>query len=284
MLAAMCRLIRLSLALGALLPLVATIPALADPPRRVVSLNLCADQLLLALADREQIASLSYLARDRTYSFLVDAAAGLPVNKGSGESILSEGADLVLVGPYDGKARRELLAARGVPVMVLDPWRDLAHGREQVRLVANRLGHPGRGEALVAAIDAALANASNAAPVARTVLVLQRQGWVPGRDSLVNEMLRQMGLRPMNERLGVDQGGLVRLERIVTDPPDYAVMAERDGRAIDNGAAFLVHPALAVAIPPERRLALDPRLTICGGPSTPAAIDALAAQVRALVR
>ena len=36
--------------------------------RRVVSANLCADQLLLTLADRSQIASLSYRAVDETLS------------------------------------------------------------------------------------------------------------------------------------------------------------------------------------------------------------------------
>jgi iron complex transport system substrate-binding protein len=67
-------------------------------------------------------------------------------------------------------------------------------------------------------------------------------------------------------------------------PPDYAVMDEGTGEAVDNGSAFLVHPALAEALPRERRLLVSGRLLICGGPSTPAAIDALAAEVRSKVR
>jgi len=54
-----------------------TAPALADAPRRVVSFNLCADQLVLALADPEQIAGLSlkefefqgFLGKRRIVSF-----------------------------------------------------------------------------------------------------------------------------------------------------------------------------------------------------------------------
>src|SRR3712207_9455612 len=49
-------------------------------PQKVTSLNLCADQLLLALADRQQIASLSRLARDASISFMAEQAAGLPLN------------------------------------------------------------------------------------------------------------------------------------------------------------------------------------------------------------
>ena len=39
-------------------------PAFADAPRRIVSFNLCADQLVVALADPEQIAGLSPYAAD----------------------------------------------------------------------------------------------------------------------------------------------------------------------------------------------------------------------------
>ena len=44
--------------------LVACVAGAAAEPRRVVSFNLCADQLVLALADPGQIAGLSPYARD----------------------------------------------------------------------------------------------------------------------------------------------------------------------------------------------------------------------------
>lgn len=252
-------------------------------PQKVVSLNLCTDLLLMALADRAQIASITYQALDPRLSVLSEEAARLPVNRGSGETILMEGADLVLAGLYDGLAKRELVEGRGIPVMVLPPWTTLAQGRDQIGALAARLGHPERGEALIARIDAALARAENAA-AARTVLVLQRRGWVPGGDSMIGELLRHVGLRPFAADLGLPDGGMVRLERIVATPPDYALINETSADPVDNGTAFLVHPALAAAIPTERRLRLDNKFTICGGPATPAAIDALAAEVRAKVR
>lgn len=254
------------------------------PPRRVVSLNLCADQLLLALADRGQIASLSPLARDPAMSFLAAGARAVPANSGSGEAILLGGADLVLAGRFGSRARRELLERQGVPVMVLDPWRDLAQGRAQIRALATRLGHAERGERLIASIDAALARARDAAVARRSVLVLYRRGWVPGEASLVGDLLRHMGLETMQAQLGLPQGGVVRLERVVETPPDYVLMNEEDGAAIDNGTALLVHPALRAAVPPERRLVLPNSLTICGGPATPATIDRLADEVRRQVR
>jgi iron complex transport system substrate-binding protein len=56
------------------------------------------------------------------------------------------------------------------------------------------------------------------------------------------------------------------------------------GAAYDLGSAFLHHPSLLRALPPERRLTIPARLSLCGGPSTPVLIDTLAAEARAKVR
>jgi iron complex transport system substrate-binding protein len=168
--------------------------------------------------------------------------------------------------------------------MVLGLWRSLAEGRAQIRTLSERLGVPERGEALIARIDAALEASRDATRARRTALVLQRRGYTPGDTGILDELVRHVGLVPYTERLGLKHGGFVALERLVADPPDYVVMAESDRAAIDQGSALLWHPAFVAAIPPERRLYLPDRLTICGGPSTPDAIAALAAEVRAKVR
>lgn len=260
-------------------------PAQADgAPRQVASMNLCTDQLLIALADPERVASLSWLAGDRRLSYFADRAAGFPVNAGRGEAMLLGRADLVLAGPFEGRARRDMLRRLGFEVMTLGLWTRLDEGRAQVRALAARLGAPQRGEALVARIDEALTRAAGAAPAPRTVLVLQRRGYTPGDTTILDELVTHMGLVPHAARLGVPRGGTVPLERLVADPPDYLLMGAADREAVDQGSALLVHPALARLVPPERRLVLPDRLTICGGPSTPEAIDALAAEVRAKVR
>ncbi|MFL5325911.1 MAG: ABC transporter substrate-binding protein [Microvirga sp.] len=255
----------------------------AEPPQRIVSLNKCTDQLLLALVERERIASVSPIGSDEL-SFSAEELRGLPANSGRGESVLLTNADLVLTGPFESHARRDMLRRQGFEVLVLGLWTSLAEGREQIRVLAQRLGAESKGAALTAAIDAALARSRGAAPAPRTVLVLQRRGYTPGDTSILDELLRHVGLVPATRRLGLAQGGTVSLERLVADPPDYLLMAESDRGAIDQGSALLWHPALRETIPPERRLYLPDRLTICGGPATPQAIDALAAEVRAKVR
>lgn len=255
-----------------------------EPPRRIVSMNLCTDQLLLALAPRERITALSPLSRDPRLSFLEEQARGIPQNSGRGETVVLGEADLVLAGPFEGRARRDLLRRFGFEVMVLGLWTSLDQGRDQVRALAARLDVSAAGEDLVARIDAARDRARGIVTTPRSILVLQRRGYTPGSTSYLDGLLREMGLVPHAAALGLPGGGTVSLERLVANPPDYVLMADGDGRAEDQGSALLAHPALAKVLPAERRLALPDRLTICGGPSTPFAIDALAAQVRAAVR
>ncbi|MBQ0822083.1 ABC transporter substrate-binding protein [Microvirga sp. HBU67558] len=253
-------------------------------PERIASLNLCTDQLLLALADRSQIASLSRLARDPSIAFLADQAGAVPLNDGSAESIIVERPDLVLTGTYGQREQVALLSRQGIDVLSLGPWENLADGRSQIRTLARRLGQPERGEALIALIDAALERARGTVPEGQSILSLERGGWVTSPRSPLGEILVRMGFKLHQEALGLVEGGVARLERIVTTPPAFMLLDAATDQAADNGTALLLHPALAEAVPPSRRLVLPGKLTICGGPSTPAAIDHLGAEARAKVR
>ncbi len=64
----------------------------ADAPRRVVSFNLCADQLLLALADPGQIVALSRFSRDPGMSAAARKARSFPVASGGIEWMSSSSA------------------------------------------------------------------------------------------------------------------------------------------------------------------------------------------------
>ncbi len=262
-------------------------PAVAQTiPRRVASINLCADQLLLALADPAQIASLSPYARDPSLSYLADRAAAFPQNRGSGENIVGVDADLVLTGPFDSRYTRELLAAERLAFEIVEPWSGFPQGEAQLRSLALRLGHPERGEALIAAIDKALAGLGNAAGgkiPPRTSIVLQRRGYV-FHAGLTTEIAEIAGLRDAAPAAGVSKSGFVTLEAVVAARPDYLIVSDADQRAEDEGQALLVHPALEVLYPPDRRLVAPDRLTICDGPSTPALIATLGREIRAKVR
>ena len=72
----------------------------AAAPQRIMSLNICTDQLLLALAPEKRIASLTFLAREKQPLRYWPQAARIPVNYGSAEDVLAVRPDLVLTGPF----------------------------------------------------------------------------------------------------------------------------------------------------------------------------------------
>lgn len=261
-----------------------TAPPAATAPQRVVSANLCADQLLLALVAPQRIVALSSLASDPSLSPVAAEARRHRAIRGSGEEIARLAPDLALIGAYDAPFTRALLKAEHVPVYELAPWRDLKEGRAQIRALADRLGARARGEALVAEIDAALARARGAAGRPATFLTLHRRGYSPGARSVVSEIARAAGLSDIAARVGVENGGFVPLEAVIEARPDFLIVSDLDPAAQDRGQELLLHPALAALYPPEKRLAASDQTTLCAGPATPAAIDALAAEIRAKVR
>jgi iron complex transport system substrate-binding protein len=262
---------------AALLLLLAAEPAHADePPRRIVSFNLCADQLVVALADSDQIAALSPYAHDRHLSVVAERARQFPTLDWSAESTVALGPDLVLVGPNDRRETRVMLSSLNIPVTDVALVTDIATARAQILSVAARLGHPDRGAGMLRALDAARARlASVARPLAKTALVVERGGYVDGPQSLVATLLAEAGLRlPAGAPAGY--GGYMSLETLLVTRPDVLVLKDPPAQAEDQGALFFTHPAVAALYPPERRIALPTRYTLCGGPALIEALDYLA--------
>jgi iron complex transport system substrate-binding protein len=261
---------------AALFILLVAVPAQADAPRRIVSFNLCADQLVVALADSNQIAALSPYAQDHHLSVVAERARRFHTLDWSAESTVALGPDLVLVGPNDRRETRSMLADLKIPVTNVALVADIAAAREQILSVAAQLGHPERGEAMVRALDAARARlAAVARPAARTALVVERGGYVEGPQSLVAALLTEAGLRPP-AGAPAGYGGYMSLEMLLVTRPDVLVLKDPPLQAEDQGALFFTHPAVTALYPPDRRIALPTRYTLCGGPALIEALDYLA--------
>lgn len=238
----------------------------AAPPKHVVSFNLCADQLLLALADPSQIAALSPYATDGTLSVMAKQGAAFPKIDWNSESVVNLAPDLVLSG-FSDRPTQAILAATGLRVVQVALVRNLDEARAQVREIATLLGHPERGEVLADKLQRAENDLKAVALTPpRTAIVLQREGYTEGTESLVASMLATAGLKPPpNARGGI--GGFMDMETLLTAGPDILVLQETAKNASDQGALFLTHPALRARYDETRRISLPSRYTLCGGPA-----------------
>jgi iron complex transport system substrate-binding protein len=255
-------------------------PAAAAPPR-IVSMNVCTDQLLIPLADPEQILGLSRYSRDAWQSFAADDARRYPILSGGAEDVLLLRPDIVVAGVFDKRSTRELLKEKGLRLAEFDVPRNLDEVKAQIREMGDLVGHPDRASAEIARLDDAVTQARRA--VARKnyrVLPLSRRGWVTGRDSLLSALLAETGLFNAAGDLGVASGGFASLEAIVNLKPDLIVVSDASDRAEDDGRAFLLHPALERFYPPSRRIVIPDRLTVCGGVMLTDALDRLVSELK----
>ncbi|HWV42945.1 ABC transporter substrate-binding protein [Pseudorhodoplanes sp.] len=251
-------------------------------PRRVVSFNLCADQLVVALADPGQIAGLSPYASDPALSVVADKARAFRKADWQAESTLLLEPDLVLVGPNDRSVTRRMLTSQGLRVVETGFVSDLNSARKQIREIAALLGHPERGEAMIADLERARARLAAVAPEGdRTALVVERGGYTQGPASLAATLLAEAGLKPP-AGAPAGYGGFIPLEKFLVLKPDFVFLKDPPNAATDQGALFLVHPALRELYPPERRVALPTRYTMCGGPALIAAFDYMADEIARL--
>jgi iron complex transport system substrate-binding protein len=266
-------------ALGAVVPA----PAGAAELPRIVSMNVCTDQLLIALADPEQILGLSRFSRDASWT--ADGGRRFPVLSGGAEDVLVQKPDIVLASLYDKRSTRELLKAHGLRVVEFAVPQNLAESKRQIGELGELVGHPDRAAIEIARLDAALARARQAvAEKHYSVLPLSRRGWVAGSDSFVGSLLKETGLFNAAGDLGLGIGGFAPLEAIVSAKPDFLLVSQAGDHANDDGQAFLLHPALQRFYPPAKRIVVPERMTECGGVLLAQALDALVSELKRVER
>lgn len=203
---------------GAILAAALSLAGAATAAPRVMSLDYCADQYVLALSPRDSIVGLSHRADDPD-SFMREYAHGLPVRRATVEAVVAARPDVV-VRYWGGDARLEaMLARRGIAVLKVDEATGFEDVRANIRRVAAGLDQIPAGERMIAAMDAKLARARGAWDGA-PALYFTPGGFTAGPGTLVHAILEAAGLK------GVAGPGYapVSLESLVMNPPAAMVL------------------------------------------------------------
>lgn len=125
----------------------------AATPVRVVSQTVGTDELLLALAEPEQIAALSHFATEAEFSAVAEEAKRYPkLARGDAETILKFKPTFVLATSYSRLELIEQVRRAGVRVISFDHYATLEDAFANLRLLARELGGeaPARAERIVA--------------------------------------------------------------------------------------------------------------------------------------
>lgn len=260
------------------LALIVAPPAWAAP-LRVVSLDYCADQYVLALADRDQITALSRGSR-RDDSYFRNRARGIRQTRGTLEEVLALRPDLIVRnwgGPWDAA---QVYARFHVPVLQVGDVTDFAAARADLLDAARVLGHQQRGEALARDLDLRLARLEAQAPRERApVMYLSAGGAVAGAGTLTDAAINAAGGRNVRTAQGWQ---LMPLEAMVQTPPALIVLGFFDaGRESMNAWSPSRHPALRRALARARTVSLPPATISCEAWTMIDAAELIAARLRA---
>lgn len=267
----------LALALLAAWPAPAVAQAQAE---RIVSLNLCTDQILLDLVPRARIRALSYLAADPAVSAAAEKARGIPTTKGAAEDVIALDPDLVIAGTWTTPATVELLKRLGRRLEQVPLASDIDGIRTATTQIAAAVGEPAKGAEIIAAFDrriaAAKAKVMSAAGQPPAALVYQVNGLASGPGSLADAALVLAGWRNHAAALRLGSGGQVAIEALITSPPDLIVLSARPDEYLTPVADNLRHPLLARFRAAARLEVLPWALWLCGTPAIAEAVERLA--------
>jgi len=251
-------------------------------PKRIVSVNLCTDQILIDLVPRDRIAALSYVAADKSVSAIAGEVAGLRLTRGGAEDVLALSPDLILAGQYAATATTLMLQRLGRRVVVVPLANDLKGIRAQVRLIAAAVGEKKRGERLIRGFDARLAALRKKSPsrsgagAGLKALVYGVGSRAAGSGGLAEAMLRAAGLHNYAAGVSLGSSGQLPLETMLLRPPDLIVLGHGRSSYLTIMADNLRHPAFVDLISRRPLLVVPQALYLCGTLRTMAAIEQLA--------
>ncbi len=251
--------------------------AAQGPPPRIVSTNLCTDQLLLLLAEPERIASISYLALEPDSSYMHQEAAGYQVNHAEVEELLALNPDLIVAGSFTQDNMIRLMRRLGHQVEVFYPTSSIQEIRTNIRRMAKLLGRETRGEEIIDQMDRRINRVTEQSfGEALPALFYQPRGYTSGSNTVQNEALALAGWSNISAEHGIVGYGNIDLETVLlAKPAQFFTSAYAPG---SNSLAQrqLNHPAVQMISNGRPMVNIDYRYWICGGPMIAEAIEILA--------
>jgi iron complex transport system substrate-binding protein len=247
-------------------------------PERIVSIGLCTDQLLLLLAERGQIASLSTWAVDANMSYMIDSVGDIPLNNASVEEVVAFEPDLVLANRFAAWDTTRFLRRLGYVVHEVAPARSVADIYALLREVGELTGNSARAEALIEEMRADLAAIEKryAGRPRKSVIVYAPNGFTIGANTLEDDLFRHAGYRNLATELGIEGFRPIALETLLAADPDVLQIDRDLSRPDSLATAYVGHPVLERFGAGREDLDIPVRLRICGGPMIVEAIEIMA--------
>lgn len=251
------------------------VSATASDEIGVASINLCADQLVMLLAEDSQIRSLSNLSHQEAGSYYFERAREYPVNEGNAEQILNLQPDVVIAGQYSSPHTLALLREVGLQVHILPIANSIEQMFENIESVSRWVGQEERGRGTVAYLREKLSWRVAVEGDRLMAAAFDPNGYTSGASSLRGEVIELAGFRNAASEAGIESYGKLSLEALININPDALIESPYSPGTWSRAQAMSQHPALRSAGIDPQIIPVPSRMMVCAGPWTLDVIEQL---------
>lgn len=250
---------------------------LDQKPQRIASINICTDQLLILLAKRKHIVSVSYLSRDPAISAAAAIANQIPINNGNIEELLALQPDLVLTSHLSFKPTTALLEKFNIPVLNLPAATTMSETRSQIKHLAEVLGEEKRGAVVLTNFDKRVSHLKSG-PKRKLpeAIVYHPNGYTSGKGTLIDSVLKLAGFKNFAKRFGTKGYKHISLELIAMYQPEYFIIEESYREKRSLATELFHHPAILHKSQFRKFILMPMKLWICPNPNLIEAAELLA--------
>jgi len=251
-------------------------------PQRIVSLNLCADQLLMTLLAPERLVGITQLASDPGASYLYQDASNFHQHSSRIEEIMALKPDLVVAGEFTAQPTNQLLEDLGYQVIKLGLPVTIEGVFQQIHLLGQQIGEPSRAKELVSNMQKQLAKITALREKkTKRAVVYYANGFTAGRHTIVNEILNIAGLDNIASELKLDFVAPLSLESLLASKPDVLLLGRLNDNTDSLAHQVLRHNAIQqyATLTQVRKIMVPDRYWSCAGPSSLAAASYLQQQL-----
>lgn len=212
---------------------------------QVISTNLCADILLLTLADPKQIISVSKLSQRAAHSSLASQAKKFPTNDSSAEEVIAAHPTLVLASrSWKGRHQSSLITQEGIRILNVPfpkDWKGILEGTSNL---GTEIKQSTITSALVEKVKTRLERLKANTSGRTAALYLRANGGTAGADTHVDAVFKAAGLSNQHADSGHRGWGRLSLEEVIANPPELFVSAQLVRDTAYARARFSRHPSL----------------------------------------
>ena len=204
-----------------------TVVNFKEKPRRIVSLTMSTDNILLGLVKPDRVVCANVLVDDPVSSNIVQLGKDIPnkVRHPKVEEILAMEPDLVIAANWGDIGYVESLRNMGINVVVVKGAKNLQEIRDNINLIAASVGEPERGNKLIGMMDDRLAEIK--AKIDRIpqdqrkrVLLISLMNNYGGKNCIYDDACALAGVTNCLSEYGLQRGDKLTKEMMVQMDPD----------------------------------------------------------------